>query len=56
MRLRKEARTGTLGTPSHGSIPTLLLIPCSLPKTQKSNERGRRDKPRDCVALVVPRT
>lgn len=46
MRLRKKARTGTLETLSHGKIP----IPCSLPKTQKSNKRGRRNTPVDYVA------
>lgn len=40
MRLRKEARTGTLGILSPVKIPTLLPIPCSLPKTQKSNREA----------------
>lgn len=56
MRLRKEARTGTLGILFPGKTPTLLPIPCSLPKTQKSNETGRRDILGECVAPDRDRT
>lgn len=54
MRLRKEARTKAVGTLSHGKMPTLLPIPCSLPKTQKSDERGRTDYTREVCGHREP--
>ena len=43
-----------MGTLSHGKMPTLLPIPCSLPKTQKSDERGRRDYTREVCGHREP--
>lgn len=40
MRLRKEARTETFGFLSHGRFPTLLPIPCSLPKTKRAGKEA----------------
>lgn len=40
MRLRKEAWRGTLGTLSHGKVPTLLPIPHSLPKHRRASKEA----------------